>query len=95
MDAERAPARLRRERCWVWSASCSGEFNAFVTLASHVRSFTSSNNSDAAKYLTLCGGGLPSGLAGASFQGMDEWAGCFACSAFQPRAVTRLLLARV
>jgi hypothetical protein len=34
---------------------CQYWFNAFVILASHARSFATSNNSTAAKYLTLFG----------------------------------------
>lgn len=42
---------------------CQCCFTAFVTLASQARSLTCSSSSDAAEYLTLLGGGLPSGLS--------------------------------
>jgi len=42
---------------------CQCWFNAFVTLASHVRSLASSSSSSVAKNFTLFGGGLLSGLS--------------------------------
>jgi hypothetical protein len=41
---------------------CQCWFTVFVTFASHVRSLTCSNTSDAAKNLTLFCGGLPNGF---------------------------------
>jgi hypothetical protein len=41
---------------------CQCWFNAFVTFASHVRSWTCSSSSDAAKNFTLYGDGLPNGF---------------------------------